>query len=197
LQDQRLLPHSGSIRALRRVGRARILYRQGSRAVRRARARPPSNATPWVGARHRRRSVADGRAFGRRAVAHILRRGGGSDAQEAYERAFHTYKDAGLLRRASTIAYRLLVLTGEHQYEEFIVEALRGVSEEYWVKARLAKSRTEARLSKRHLDILPLVAQGMTNKEIGAVRGRSELTARNTVREAIRLLGVTNRTPSA
>lgn len=114
-------------------------------------------------------------------------------AEEAYLRAFETYRAAGLLRRASTVAYRLFVLTGDPQYEAFITESLRGVSEGYWVKSRLAKSRTEARLSKRHLEVLPLVAQGLTNKEIGALRGGSELTARNTVREAIALLGVRNR----
>jgi DNA-binding CsgD family transcriptional regulator len=120
-------------------------------------------------------------------------RGNRARAREAYERAFESFKAAKLLRRAAIIAYRLLVLTGDQQYEVFINEALHGVSEGYWVKSRLTKSRTEARLSKRHLDILPLVAQGMTNKEIAALRGGSELTARNTVREAIALLGVRNR----
>jgi DNA-binding CsgD family transcriptional regulator len=120
-------------------------------------------------------------------------RGNRARAQEAYQRAFEAFKVAALRRRAAIVAHRLLVLTGDLQYEAFIVDALGEVSERYWVKARLAKSRTEARLSKRYLDVLPLVAQGLTNKEIAAVRGGSELTARNLVRDLIALLGVRNR----
>jgi DNA-binding CsgD family transcriptional regulator len=120
-------------------------------------------------------------------------RGNRARAHEAYHRAFESFKAAKLLRRAAIIAYQLLVLTGDPAYEAFITEALCDVSERYWVKARLTKSRTEARLSKRYLDVLPLVAQGLTNKEIAAVRGGSELTARNLVRDLIALLGVRNR----
>ena len=120
-------------------------------------------------------------------------RGNRARAEEAYLQAFQTNKATGLRRRATIAAYRLLVLTGDIQYEAFIAEALSAASERYWLKAKLTRTRTEAHLSKRHLAILPLVAMGMTNKEIGAVRGRSELTARNTVREAIAILGVRNR----
>ncbi len=41
--------------------------------------------------------------------------------------------------------------------------------------------------------MLPLIAQGMTNEEIAAVRGGSKFTVRNMVRDMIRLLGVRNR----
>lgn len=121
------------------------------------------------------------------------RRGNRARAEEAYLRSFERFGSLGFQRRAAIVAYRLFVLTGDQQYEAFITDTLGDASPAYWVKARLTKSRTEARLSKRHLEILPLVAQGMTNKEIGDLRGGSELTARNTVREAIRLLGVRNR----
>ncbi len=121
------------------------------------------------------------------------RRGNRARAEEAYLRGFEIFRAAGLMRRASILAYRLAVLTADQQYEAFIVDALVGASETYWIKAKLAKSQTEARLSKRYLDVLPLVAQGLTNKEIAAIRGGSELTARNLVRDLIRLLGVRNR----
>jgi DNA-binding CsgD family transcriptional regulator len=121
------------------------------------------------------------------------RRGNRARAEEAYLRSFERFGSLGFLRRAAIVAYRLFVMTGDQQYEAFITDVLRDASPAYWVKARMTKSRTEARLSKRHLDILPLVAQGLKNKEIAAVRGGSPWTARNTVREAITLLGVRNR----
>ncbi|HEY6236350.1 MAG TPA: LuxR C-terminal-related transcriptional regulator, partial [Candidatus Elarobacter sp.] len=46
----------------------------------------------------------------------------------------------------------------------------------------------------RHTAILRLVAEGRTNKEIGTARGISALTARNAVRELLRLFGAANRT---
>ena len=49
-------------------------------------------------------------------------------AEEAYLHAFGIYREAGLLRRASIVAYRLLVLTGDPTYEDFITEALRDAS---------------------------------------------------------------------
>jgi DNA-binding CsgD family transcriptional regulator len=121
------------------------------------------------------------------------RRGNRARAEEAYVQAFEAFKSAKLLRRAAIAAYRLLVLTDEPAYADFVADALGETSETYWVKAKLAKSRTEARLSPRHLRVLPLVAQGMTNEEIAAVRGGSKYTVRNMVRDMIRLLGVRNR----
>ncbi len=121
------------------------------------------------------------------------RRGNRARAEEAYLRSFEQFQSVGFMRRAAVVAYRLTVLTGDPVYEAFIGNALLDASERYWIKSRLMTSQIESRLSKRHLEILPLVAQGMTNKEIGDLRGGSELTARNTVREAIRLLGVRNR----
>ncbi len=114
------------------------------------------------------------------------RRGNRARAQEAYLRSFEQFQSVGFMRRAAIVAYRLTVLTGDPVYEAFIGSALLDANERYWIKSRLTTSRTEARLSKRHLEILPLVARGMTNKEIGDLRGGSELTARNTVRRAAR-----------
>ncbi|HZY95638.1 MAG TPA: helix-turn-helix transcriptional regulator [Candidatus Cybelea sp.] len=72
---------------------------------------------------------------------------------------------------------------------------LRDAGEAYWVKAAFGRLGVgEVRLGERHLAVLRLVAEGKTNKEIGAVRGISALTARNVVRELLRRFGATNRT---
>ncbi len=121
------------------------------------------------------------------------RRGNRARAQEAYLRAFEGFRSVGFLRRAAIVAYRLLVLTGEDHYEAFITEALRDASPAYWVKARITKSRIEARLTPRQLEVLRLVAEGRSNKEIAAARGIAFHTARNTVSEILSLLGVESR----
>ncbi len=120
-------------------------------------------------------------------------RGNRARAEEAYLKAFTTYRAIGFRRRAAIVAYRLAVLTDDQQYREFIAGALPGASETYWVKAGLSRARTETRLSERHLSVLRLVAQGLSNKQIAAARGVSFYTARNTVRELLALLGVRTR----
>jgi DNA-binding CsgD family transcriptional regulator len=121
------------------------------------------------------------------------RRGNRARAEEAYRDAFETSRSTGLLRLASIIAYRLFALTGEGQYEAFITDALQGVSEKYWVKARLAKSRTESRLTNRQLEIVRLIAEGKSNKEIATARGISVSRVKNSVSEIFTALGVRSR----
>lgn len=118
-------------------------------------------------------------------------------AFEAYRRAYDMSRSTGLMRNASIIAYHLFALTGEKQYEAFITDALRDVDETYWVKARLAQSRITARLTARQLEIVRLVAQGLTDKEIAAARGVSYARARNVVAEVRALLGVRSRSELA
>ncbi len=121
------------------------------------------------------------------------RRGNRARAEEAYHSAFATYRGAGLLRRAAIVGYRLSVLTGDAQYEAFAAEALRDASEAYWVKARIATSRIEARLTPRQIEVIRLIAEGRSNKEIAAARGIAYHTARNTVSEILALFGVDSR----
>ena len=59
--------------------------------------------------------------------------------------------------------------------------------------ARIAERHLEMRLSDRHTQVLRLVAQGMTNKEIATARGVSFFTARNMVRELLVLFNVRTR----
>lgn len=124
-------------------------------------------------------------------------RGNRARAFEAYQRAFEAYRSSGLLRHAAIVAYSLSALTGDEQYESFVSGALRDASETYWVKARIARSRTEARLTPRQMDVLRLVAEGRSNKEIAAARGIAYHTARNTVSDILTLLGVDSRTELA
>jgi DNA-binding CsgD family transcriptional regulator len=120
-------------------------------------------------------------------------RGNHARSQRAYLSALAYFKEVGFRRRAAVVAYRLAVLTGDDTYRSFIDEALSGVSDSYWVKARIAERHLEMRLSDRHAHVLRLVAQGMTNKEIATARGVSFFTARNMVRELLVLFKVRTR----
>jgi DNA-binding CsgD family transcriptional regulator len=121
------------------------------------------------------------------------RRGNRARAEKAYLEAFETYRSGGLLRRAAIAAYRLSVLTGEDRHAAFIADVLRDASESYWVKARIAKSRVEAHLTKRQWEVLQLIAEGRSNKEIAAACRISYYTARNTVANIFAKLGVESR----
>ncbi|HEV2740139.1 MAG TPA: helix-turn-helix transcriptional regulator [Candidatus Elarobacter sp.] len=122
-------------------------------------------------------------------------RGNRAGAVRRYNRAFDAFVRMGYRRRASIVAYRLAELTGDARYREYADDALRDAGDAYWVKAAFARlGMGEVRLGERHTAILRLVAEGRTNKEIGAVRGISALTARNAVRELLRIFGATNRT---
>jgi DNA-binding CsgD family transcriptional regulator len=114
-------------------------------------------------------------------------------AERAYRHAFEIYCSAGLLRVASTVAYRLFALTNDDEYKAFIEQALSSVSEAYWVKANLSRGRTVARLTSRQLEVVRLVAQGLTNKEIGAALKITEARVRNILVVVFRTLGVQSR----
>lgn len=121
------------------------------------------------------------------------RRGNKARAEESYLHALEINRSTGLLRRAAIVAYRLFALTGEPKYELFVEHALRDVSAKYWVKAGLARSRTEAQLTIRQLEVVQLVARGLTNKEIGAALKITEARVRNILVVVFRTLGVQSR----
>jgi DNA-binding NarL/FixJ family response regulator len=121
------------------------------------------------------------------------RRGNKARAEEEYTRALEMSRSTGLLRRAAIIAYRLFALTSEQKYATFVEQALRDVSDKYWVKARLVKSRTESQLTSRQLEVVRLVTQGLTNKEIGAALKITEARVRNILVVVFRTLGVQSR----
>lgn len=124
-----------------------------------------------------------------------LARGNRARAVRRFARAFDAFSRIGYRRRASIVALRLAELTGDARYREYAADALRGAGDAYWVKAAFARLGVgETQLGERHLAILRLVADGRTNKQIGAARGISALTARNAVRELLRRFGASNRT---
>jgi DNA-binding NarL/FixJ family response regulator len=100
------------------------------------------------------------------------------------------------MRGAAIVAYRLFSLTGDKQYASFVSDVLRDASDRYWVKDHLARSQTEARLT-RQLKVARLVAQGLTDKEIAAACCISYARARNVVAEIRTVLGVRSRTELA
>jgi DNA-binding NarL/FixJ family response regulator len=65
------------------------------------------------------------------------------------------------------------------------------------IAAHLADRMTRSSLTARELDILQMLAKGLTNKEIGAVLKISENTARNHVISIIEKLDVSDRTEAA
>jgi two-component system, NarL family, response regulator len=63
-----------------------------------------------------------------------------------------------------------------------------------WIKKRVAERRLQPSLSPRELEILEMVAKGLTNKEIGRAIQVSHYTVRNHVRRIIAKLEVGDRT---
>jgi two-component system, NarL family, response regulator len=80
-----------------------------------------------------------------------------------------------------------------------IIEAVHAVysGQSYfpeWIKKRVAERRLQPSLSPRELEILEMVAKGLTNKEIGRAIQVSHYTVRNHVRHIIAKLEVGDRT---
>ena len=65
------------------------------------------------------------------------------------------------------------------------------------IAARLTERMARSNLTPRELQVLQLVAKGLTNKEIGRVFGISDNTARNHVNSIIEKLEVSDRTEAA
>jgi DNA-binding CsgD family transcriptional regulator len=107
-------------------------------------------------------------------------------AVRLYEAAFEVFEASGLRRRACIVAHRLAKLTGESRYLDYMRTALASVPA-YWLATETTSSEREApRLSRGQADILGLVAEGKTYKEIAALRGGSWKTARNLVHALFR-----------
>jgi two-component system NarL family response regulator len=66
-----------------------------------------------------------------------------------------------------------------------------------WIVARMSQRRLRSSLSPRELEILEMVAKGLTNKEIGRVIQVSPFTVRNHVRHIMVKLEVGDRTEAA
>jgi DNA-binding CsgD family transcriptional regulator len=122
------------------------------------------------------------------------RTGSRAEAERHYAAALHGYAGLGFNRRAAFAAYRLAILTGDERHRAFAVAVLQGAADRYWLKQRLADFGVDdIRLSDRQAEVLRLLAEGKSNKEIAAVRGGSWYTARNIVRELLELFRVHSR----
>jgi DNA-binding NarL/FixJ family response regulator len=66
-----------------------------------------------------------------------------------------------------------------------------------WIEARISQRKLRSNLSPRELEILEMVAKGLTNKEIGRVIQVSPFTVRNHVRHIMAKLEVGDRTEAA
>jgi len=80
-----------------------------------------------------------------------------------------------------------------------IVEAIHAVHSgdgyfPQWIKERISERKLQPSLSPRELEILEMVAKGLTNKEIGRAIQVSHFTVRNHVRHIIAKLEVGDRT---
>jgi DNA-binding CsgD family transcriptional regulator len=117
-----------------------------------------------------------------------------SSAASSYAAALEAFTALGFGRRAAIAAYRLAVLTGGEEQRQFASGVLKDADSSYWLKHSLANFRVaEIRLTDRQAEVLRLLVEGKSNKEIAAVRGGSWYTARNIVRELLDLFGVRSR----
>lgn len=120
-------------------------------------------------------------------------RGDRGAAENRYLSAFEWFRDADHTHCASVAAYHLATLTGDAQYRQYVAQTLRDASPGYWVKERLEHRTFEVRLTPAQLDVLKLVTDGLTNKEIAAARGISFFRARNVVADLLNVFGAANR----
>jgi len=111
--------------------------------------------------------------------------------------SFETDED---IYRAVQAGARGYLLKNTQQQE--IVDAIRAVYAGKRhipprIAARLADRMTRSNLTARELEILEMLAKGLTNKQIGIALGISDNTARNHVNSIIEKLEVSDRTEAA
>lgn len=124
---------------------------------------------------------------------------GGDDDQflGAVRRGVHGFllKD---MRPEQLLAMIRSVLSGERAIASSLVGRLmEEVRHSGQVAPTEAVARPEAALSMRELEILRLVAQGMSNREIGSRLSITEGTVKNHVHNALQKLGMDNRIQAA
>lgn len=120
-------------------------------------------------------------------------RGDRALALRRYLTAFRRFQDLSFGRSASIVAYRLASLGGDPKYRGYVDTALSDASKTYWVKARMGQPKADVQITAAQADVLKLVAQGMTNKQIAAARGISFFRARNVVGDLLAAFGARNR----
>jgi two-component system, NarL family, response regulator DegU len=109
-------------------------------------------------------------------------------------------------RRCLALGLRAFVVKRDSADPERIAEAVRRVArgESYFdrevqrllvdLASRAPDPALEARLTSRELELVPLIAAGLRNREVASRLGVSEQTIRNHLTNIYRKLGATNRT---
>lgn len=120
-----------------------------------------------------------------------------SDARAIILTSFETDEDIYRAVQAGAQGY---LLKDTRQSE--MVEAIRAVhsGKRYFprdIAARLAERMTRSSLTARELEVLHMLARGLTNKEIGSALDISGNTVRNHVNSIIEKLEVSDRTEAA
>jgi two-component system NarL family response regulator len=114
--------------------------------------------------------------------------------------ALSTFSGDQDIRRAFAAGAKAYLTKGA--LSEELVEAIEAVSanREYMdpaVAARLAEQSKHPDLSEREMEVLSLIVQGVTNKEIGFTLGIAEYTVKNHVKSILAKLGAEDRTHAA
>ena len=116
---------------------------------------------------------------------------------EARVLALTTYQGDGDVRRALDAGARGYLL--KHMLMTEVIIAIRAVCRGEWVipppvAASLARHHERDRLTPRELEVLELMAQGMSNKEIALKIGRTDETVKIHLKSVFAKLKVTTRT---
>ena len=122
-------------------------------------------------------------------------RGDAKAAARAFKEAYDVLAALGYRRRAATVALQLATLTGKKMYFDYAEQALRTTSPRFWMARALAEVRGSGRsgLTETEMEILRLVVQGKTYKEIAAARAVSWKTVGNHVQTLFRKFAVNSR----
>lgn len=132
---------------------------------------------------------------GARAIEQILAESPGArilvlttfDGDEDIHRAMHAGARAYLLKDAPREEL-LRAIRAVHAGQRYLSAA---------AGARLAERVTQTPLTERELDVLRLLAEGLSNREIGAELGIAEGTVKSHVNSVVLKLGVTSRVEAA
>jgi DNA-binding NarL/FixJ family response regulator len=111
--------------------------------------------------------------------------------------ALTTYQGDADVRRALDAGARGYLL--KHMLMSEVVDAIRAVRRGEWVippavAASLARDRERERLTPRELEVLGLMAQGLSNKEIAGAIGRTDETVKIHLKSIYAKLSVATRT---
>lgn len=114
-----------------------------------------------------------------------------------YREAFRIFRDLGYVRRAAIVALRLIELTGEESFLQYVER--HGGPSENWLQQRLRTYRGHDRtplprqLTKTETLILQLICEGKSNDEIAHIRNRHPQTIANMISEIFLVFGVSRR----